>query len=161
MLDLLRVEGFHFCDLHIGFFEQSQLLRCLLLVDLDANVVEVELQLRKVMEVALPVLELHVVLREREEPSLLEGLLVLALQHSKDQLRVARHKDYHLHLLEKTLRESGGPSGAGCGRECFNAAASGRGGCTGVVGVAVGRPSEGGDWTGPVVPIIGGGASPR
>ena len=107
-----------------------------------------------------------------EGPSLLEDLLELAFQPSKDQLLVAQHEDFHLHLGKFFARIClvGGPSGAGCGRECFNvgcagassvglgrAASDGRGGCAGVVGVAVGSSTvqvEGGDWTAPIVPIM-------
>ena len=37
---------------------------------------------------------------------MLEGLSELAFQHSKDQLLVVQHKDFHLRLLEMTLRGS-------------------------------------------------------
>ena len=69
----------------------------MLLADLDANAVGVELRLHKMMEVALLVLELLRVQR-MEKPSVLEDLSELAFQ-PLDQLRVAQHKDYQLHLL--------------------------------------------------------------
>ena len=89
----------------------------MLLVDLDANVVEAELQLRKVMEVLRLVLE--VLCTSKEAPSLLEDLSGLDNPHSKDQLLEVRQqglpsgsleKDFALDLLSRRTFL------AGCGR---------------------------------------------
>ena len=77
----------------------------MLLVELDGLLEKVELQL-KVMEVLLLVLEVHVVARIMWEPSLLEGLFGVGVPTSKDQLLAVQHKEFHLRLLETTLRGS-------------------------------------------------------
>ena len=127
------------------------------------------------MEVEVLVLVVLVVLRKKEEPSLLQGEFFGVGLPTCERVTAggSTQGDASGPLGNGFVRICfvDGPSGAGCGRACFDVVAAGadstscrraeRGGFAGVVGVGDGRATGGGGgWREPGVPTSGG-AFPR